>query len=64
LKENVFEEPMCGCPSRLNRTRSIALAVSRRFGISTDMSLRLFPEPATPVTTLDLECVVWLAQCV
>src|ERR1700682_343522 len=26
LKENAFEEPMCGCPSRLNRTRSIALA--------------------------------------
>src|ERR1700682_4760310 len=25
LKENAFEEPMCGCPSRLNRTRSIAL---------------------------------------
>src|SRR6202043_734404 len=26
LKEKAFEEPMCGCPSRLNRTRSIALA--------------------------------------
>src|ERR1700687_4221620 len=26
LKENAFEEPMCGFPSRLNRTRSIALA--------------------------------------
>src|SRR5216683_622917 len=26
LKENAFDEPMCGCPSRLNRTRSIALA--------------------------------------
>ena len=26
LNENAFDEPMCGCPSRLNRTRSIALA--------------------------------------
>ncbi len=26
LKENAFGEPMCGCPSRLNRIRSIALA--------------------------------------
>ena len=26
LKENALGEPMCGCPSRLNRMRSIALA--------------------------------------
>ena len=26
LKENALGEPMCGCPSRLNRIRSIALA--------------------------------------
>ncbi len=26
LNENAFDEPICGCPSRLNRTRSIALA--------------------------------------
>jgi hypothetical protein len=26
LKENACGEPMCGCPSRLNRMRSIALA--------------------------------------
>ena len=26
LNENAFDEPMCGCPSRLNRTRSIAFA--------------------------------------
>ncbi len=26
LKENAWDEPMCGCPSRLNRMRSIALA--------------------------------------
>ena len=26
LKENAWGEPMCGCPSRLNRMRSIALA--------------------------------------
>src|SRR5580700_8965445 len=26
LNENAFEEPICGCPSRLNRTRSIAFA--------------------------------------
>ena len=26
LKENAFELPMCGCPSRLKRMRSIALA--------------------------------------
>ena len=26
LKENAWAEPMCGCPSRLNRMRSIALA--------------------------------------
>ncbi len=26
LKENAFGEPMCGCPSRLKRMRSIALA--------------------------------------
>ena len=26
LKENAWDEPMCGCPSRLKRTRSIALA--------------------------------------
>ena len=26
LKENACGEPMCGCPSRLNRIRSIALA--------------------------------------
>src|ERR1700722_3092082 len=26
LNENAFDEPICGCPSRLNRTRSIAFA--------------------------------------
>jgi hypothetical protein len=26
LNENALREPMCGCPSRLNRMRSIALA--------------------------------------
>ena len=26
LKENALGEPMCGCPSRLKRMRSIALA--------------------------------------
>ena len=26
LKENAWGEPRCGCPSRLNRMRSIALA--------------------------------------
>ena len=26
LNENACGEPMCGCPSRLNRMRSIALA--------------------------------------
>ncbi len=26
LKENAWGEPMCGCPIRLNRMRSIALA--------------------------------------
>ena len=26
LKENAWGEPMCGCPSRLKRMRSIALA--------------------------------------
>ena len=26
LKENAFGEPMCGCPSRLKRMRSMALA--------------------------------------
>ena len=26
LNENAWGEPMCGCPSRLNRMRSIALA--------------------------------------
>jgi hypothetical protein len=26
LNENAFEEPMCGLPSRLKSTRSIALA--------------------------------------
>ena len=25
LNENACDEPMCGCPSRLNRMRSIAL---------------------------------------
>ena len=26
LNENAFGEPICGCPSRLNRMRSIAFA--------------------------------------